>query len=77
MPRFDPDRIGRLVSEMRKANGRLTNLRALDKQRELLSNSLLAASGASLSGLPVRFPPTSTLTFDWVALVLPSGPLIL
>jgi len=32
MPRFDPDRIGRLVSEMRKANGRLTNLRALDKQ---------------------------------------------
>jgi len=32
MPRFDPDRIGRLVSEMRKANGRLSDLRALDKQ---------------------------------------------
>jgi uncharacterized protein YutE (UPF0331/DUF86 family) len=32
MPRFDPDRIARLVSEMRKATGRLGRLRALDKE---------------------------------------------
>ena len=32
MPRFDPDRIARLVSEMRKAIGRLTDLRALDRE---------------------------------------------